>query len=132
VATQTGSTVSPRLSDGFVASTERLVSGAPVVSVTGEVDLATAPALERSLRSAVENRTGGVIVDLTSCSFLDAGGLTVLNETRASLARSNRALALVMSKPIVLKIFQITGVEKQFAIYPSLGAAVDAGAGAHV
>ena len=131
MSTQTGSPVSPSSSDAFIASTERLAGGTPVVSVTGEVDLATAPALERSLRDAVEDRAGGLIVDLTSCTFLDAGGLTALNEARASLAHSNRALALVLSKPIVLKMLQITGVEKQFAIYPSLGAAVDADAGAH-
>ena len=77
-----------------------------MVSVTGEVDLATVPALERTLRAATELRTRELILDLTRCSFLDAGGLGVLSDTRARLARSNRALALVLSQPIVLKIFR--------------------------
>ena len=109
----------------FVAATKQLDSGTPVVSVMGEVDLATAPTLERTLLGVAEDRTGEVIVDLTGCSFLDSRGLTALVATRARLERANRHLALVLSNASVLKIFQITGFDELFAIYPSLGAAVD-------
>ncbi len=109
----------------FVAATTQLDSGGPVVSVMGEVDLATAPTLERTLLDVAEDRTGEVIVDLTGCSFLDSRGLTALVAARARLERSNRQLALVLSNASVLKIFQITGFDELFAIYPSLGAAVD-------
>ena len=131
MATRAGHRVPPWSSDGFVASTDQLDSGTPVVSVTGEVDLATAPALERALRAATELRSRELILDLTRCSFLDAGGLEVLSDARARLARSNRALAIVLSQPMVLKIFEITELDRQFAIYPSLGAAVQA-EGTHV
>ncbi len=117
---------------GFVSSTEQLGGGTPVVSVTGEVDLATVGGLERTLERAAEDRTGEVIVDLTRCSFFDAGGLRALVDTRARLARSNRALALVLSTPAVLQIFELTGLDKRFAIYPSLDAAMDAVTGVHV
>jgi anti-sigma B factor antagonist len=132
VATPAGYHVAPWSGDGFVAATEQLDSGTPVVSVVGEVDLATVPALERTLRRATELSTRELIVDLTRCSFLDASGLGLLSETRARLAASNRALAIVLSQPIVLKMFQIAGLDKQFLIYPSLGAALQAEAGARV
>ena len=109
----------------FVAATEQLDSGAPVVSVMGEVDLATAPALEQTLLGVTEERTGEVIVDLTGCSFLDSRGLTALLATRARLERSNRPLALVMSNPSVLRIFQITQFDELFEIHPTLAAAVN-------
>jgi anti-sigma B factor antagonist len=117
--------VTPGASQRFVVATEQLDSGTPVVSVSGEVDLATAPALERTLLDAAEDWTGEVIVDLTCCSFLDSRGLTALLATRGRLARSNRSLGLVLSNPNVLKIFQITGFDQIFEIYPSLGAAVN-------
>jgi anti-sigma B factor antagonist len=122
----------PGSGDGFVASTEQLGSETPVVSVTGEVDLATVGGLERTLHRAAEDRIGEVIVDLTRCSFFDAGGLRALVDTRARLAHSNRALALVLSTPAVLQIFEITGLDKRFAIYPSLAEAMDAVDAAHV
>ena len=45
--------------------------------------------------------------------------------TRARLERSDRPLALVLSNPNVLRIFQITHFDELFEIYPTLGAAVD-------
>ena len=106
-------------------ATEQLDSGIPLVSVSGEVDLATAPALERTLLDAAEDQTGEVIVDLTWCSFLDSRGLTALLAARERLGHSDQSLGLVVSNPSVLKIFQITGFDEIFEIYPSLGAAVN-------
>ena len=53
-------------------ATEQLGDGTPVVSVMGELDLATVPAFERTLLDVTEAGTGEVIVDLTCCSFLDS------------------------------------------------------------
>ena len=105
----------------FRVATEQLDTGAPVVSVQGEVDRATVLALEQTLLGVAEDRTGDVIVDLTGCSFLDSRGLGALNATRARLERSKRRLALVLSNPSVLRIFQITQFDQLFEIYPSLG-----------
>ncbi len=116
--------VTPGASQRFVAATEQRDGRAPVVSVMGEVDLSTALALEQTLLGAVEDGKGGVIVDLTGCSFLDSRGLRALIATRARLERSNRRLALVVSNPSVLRIFQMTQCDKLFEIYPSLRAAV--------
>jgi anti-sigma B factor antagonist len=121
------SRVMPGASQRFVVATEYLDDGTPVVSVMGEVDLATARALEQTLLGVTEDRTGEVIVDLTGCSFLDSRGLGARLATRARLERSNRRLALVMSNRSVLRIFQITQFDELFEIYPSLGAAVDRG-----
>ena len=121
----------PGASQRFVAATKQLASGTPVVTVMGEVDLATAPALERTLRGVAEGRTGELIVDLSGCRCLDSSGLRALIATRARLEHSNQPLALVLSNASVLRIFQITGFDELFEIYPSLGAAADsAGNGA--
>ena len=108
-----------------MATTEQLDTGAPVVSVMGEVDLATVLALEQTLLGVTEDRTGDVIVDLTGCSFLDSRGLGALNAAGARLERSDRRLALVLANQSVLRIFQITQFDQLFEIYPSLRAAVD-------
>ena len=123
--------VTPGASHRFVAATEKLDSGTPVVSVAGEVDLATAPLLERTLLGVADGRTGELIVDLTACSFLDSRGLRALMETRKRFDRSNRRLALVLSNPNVLKIFQITHLDELFEIHPSLNAAVDGNRNGH-
>jgi anti-sigma B factor antagonist len=118
-------------SQRFVAATEQLDGGTPLVSVMGEVDLATAPALERTLLS-VADRTGNVIVDLSSCSFLDSRGLEALIVAWEHVDPSNRPLAVVISNPNVLRVFQITGFDELFEMYPSLGAAVNGNGNGHV
>jgi anti-sigma B factor antagonist len=123
---QSARVVTPGASQRFVAATDQLESGTPVVSVMGEIDIATAPAFEQTLLGVAEDRTGEVIVDLTGCSFLDSRGLAALVATRARLERANRPLALVLSNPNVLKIFKLTGFDREFQIYPSLRAAVGA------
>jgi anti-anti-sigma factor len=124
VPTRSARRVTPGASHRFVVATERLDGGIPVVSISGEVDLATAPALERTLRDAADGQRGEVIVDLTCCSFLDSRGLTALLATRERLGHSGRSLRVVLSNPHVMKIFQITGFDQIFEIYPTLVAAV--------
>ncbi len=98
------------------------VHGSAVVSVMGDVDVATAPALEHTLRGAADDQTHEVIVDLTGCTFLDAQGLGALVATKRRLERSNRRLALVLSAPNALPIFRITQFDRPFEIHPSSGA----------
>jgi len=123
--------VTPGMRQRFIAATEQLDNGTPVVSVMGEVDLATAPALEQTLRGVADDRTRAVIVDLTGCSFLDSRGLGVLVATKARLERSNGRLALVLSNRSELRIFQITPFDELFGFYPSLGAAIDGNGNGH-
>jgi anti-sigma B factor antagonist len=109
----------------FVAATAPLDNGTPVVSAMGEIDLATAPELERTLLDVTEAGTGEVIVDLTGCRFLDSRGLRALIATKERLERSDRSLALVLSNPSVMRVFQITGLDELFEIHPSLDAAAN-------
>ena len=106
----------------FVAAVAQLDDGTPVVSVKGDVDTATAPALERRLLDVTEAGTGEVIVDLTGCSFLDSTGLRALVAARERLEHSDRSRALVVTSPIVMRIFKITGFDEWFEIRPSLSA----------
>ena len=122
---RTARRVTPGASQRFVAATEQLECGTPVVSVMGEVDRLTATAFEQTLLAVTEDQRGEVIVDLACCTFLDSRGLNALVETRARLERMNRPLSLVLSNPNVLRIFQITGFDELFEIYPSLDAVVD-------
>lgn len=63
-------------------------AGRIVVVVTGEVDMATAPALQSALLYAITALAPLVIdVDLSACTFLDCSGLGVL------VAARGRALA---------------------------------------
>ncbi|HYI36249.1 MAG TPA: STAS domain-containing protein [Thermoleophilaceae bacterium] len=106
----------------FVVATEQLDSGVPVVSITGELDLATAAALEDPLLAACDHTDGAVAVDLTGCGFIDLRGLHVLLNAQERLERAHRALVLITGNPAVLRILQVTRVDGLFEIHPSRAA----------
>jgi anti-sigma B factor antagonist len=123
VSAQGASPATPGPRRRFAAATGQLGNGTRVVSVMGELDLAAVPAFDRTLLDVIEAGTGEVIVDLTGCSFLDSRGLRALIAAKEWLERSDRSLALVISSPIVMRIFQLTRFDERFDIRPSLSAA---------
>ena len=115
----------PAATPSFVATVGWLDSGVPLVSVSGELDLASAPALEESLFGLCDAPAGAVIVDLEKCSFIDLRGLRVLLTAQEQLERSKQPLVLVVGKPTLLRVFQVTRVDVLFHICPTLGEAID-------
>jgi anti-sigma B factor antagonist len=102
------------------------LAGAPGVAVRGEVDIATAPALEQALETAIRESAGALVVDLSGVEFLDSSGLQVLLRARALLGREDRALAVVCPRGPVRRVFELSGVSELFAPYPSCEAALAA------
>ena len=115
----------------FLAAAETLPGGTAIISVSGELDIATAPALERTLLGLADERMQRLIVDLTGCSFLACSGIGVLLATRARLAGSRRPLALVASRPGALRTLELTEVDDVFDVHPSRRAALEAGGNGH-
>jgi anti-sigma B factor antagonist len=109
--------------------TEVLGTGACVVSVAGEVDLYTAPALERELFGAIAKGTGRVIIDLAGCGFIDSTALGIFVMANKGLRDGRGPLALVTDDPHILKVLEVTGLTPLFAIHPSRKSAESAGIG---
>jgi anti-sigma B factor antagonist len=96
----------------------------PVVAVSGEVDVYSAPALKESLTGLLESGVSSVVVDLTDVAFLDSTGLGALVEARAATSEAGGSLPLVCNQQRILKLFTITGLDGVFAIHPTVDEAV--------
>jgi anti-sigma B factor antagonist len=94
-----------------------------VISVEGELDLATAPGLKGMLLSAMHTGTSRLIVDLSLAAFMDSTTLGVLISVSRELDADAR-LAIVCARPNVLNIFELTGLDGMFAIFPTLDEAL--------
>lgn len=102
------------------------VGGYPVVAVSGEVDVYSAPALKDSLTELLQSGVSTVIVDLSDVAFLDSTGLGALVEARSATTEAGGALPLVCSQERILKLFAITGLDGVFAIHATVDDAVTA------
>ena len=97
-----------------------------VLRVTGEVDACTAPVLRERIRELAAGGAVHLIADLSQVDFLDSTGLGVLVGGLKRLREDGGSLALVVTTPRILRIFQVTGLTKAFAVWSSVTDAVTA------
>jgi anti-anti-sigma factor len=88
-----------------------------VVSVLGEVDMATAPALAEAVRSALDQSRHLVVVDLTEVAFMGSAGLGVLLSAHESATRTQRYVRVVVGKSVVRRSTEIAGLDQVLALY---------------
>lgn len=94
-----------------------------VLRVGGEIDLATAPTLREHLVSVIDGGDHRVIIDLGGVDFIDSTGLGALIGGLKRVRGLDGDLRLVCSEPRILKVFDITGLDKVFDIRPDVEAA---------
>ncbi|WP_329192723.1 MULTISPECIES: STAS domain-containing protein [unclassified Streptomyces] len=84
--------------------------GRTTVSVTGEIDIATAPLLAEALRAALCDGVTRVEADLSGVSFCDCSGLNVLLAAERHARTHGRALRVTgVRSPQVRRLFELTG-----------------------
>jgi anti-sigma B factor antagonist len=91
-----------------------------VLTVEGEVDIATAPKLREKLVELAAAGATRVVVDLEKVEFLDSTGLGVLIGGMKRLRSTDGDLTLVCTQPRILKVFEITGLNRAFTIHDSV------------
>jgi anti-sigma B factor antagonist len=102
-------------------------SGVTVVTVLGEVDVATAPTLRQALLRASTESVGPprIVIDLAGVDFLDSTGLGVLLGGLKRVRAKEGALVLARAEPHVRKVFEITRVIEILPIHDDLQSAID-------
>jgi anti-sigma B factor antagonist len=98
--------------------------GATVVTVTGEVDLMTAPKLAAALEDARAAGARLVVVDLSGVDFLDSSGLGVLVTAHRDLTDGQGTLHLVRPRPSIDKVLTLTRLTEVIDTFDSLDAAL--------
>lgn len=93
-----------------------------MLTVSGEVDVYTAPLLRQKMVDLAEAGPGRVVVNLEPVDFLDSTGLGVLVAALNRFRRQGGDLELICSQARLLRIFEITGLTRVFTIHPSLDA----------
>jgi anti-anti-sigma factor len=89
--------------------------GQTTVTVRGEVDLATAGALWETLQKAAVAGTT-LVVDLSGTRFIDSSGLDLLLRARRNLATMGSTIVLRSPHQGVLKVLQVSGLDRIFTI----------------
>ena len=102
------------------------VEGWTVVAASGEIDVATAPALRDRLTELVDAGTTRLVVDLEDVDFIDSTGLGVLVGGVRRARSEGGDLRLVCTNTRILKVFEATGLQDVFTIGATIDDAVAA------
>jgi anti-sigma B factor antagonist len=95
---------------------ETNVDGFPVLAVSGELNINTAPDLRDHLVRHVKARQPRVTLDLSGLSFMDTSGLATLIESHLKAEKQGGALVLFGLQPPILEVFEITRVIDLFTV----------------
>jgi anti-anti-sigma factor len=98
-------------------STRAGANGYQVVSVAGELDIATAEQAYSYITDIIDGRLKGsapVTVDMSGVTFCDASGLGALARLARHARAAGRQLSLTSVRPSVTKIMRITGLDRVF------------------
>jgi anti-sigma B factor antagonist len=91
-----------------------------ILAVRGEIDVYTAPLLRQAILDLVEQGRLNVVIDMHAVDFLDSTGLGVLVEGLKRVRTREGSFAIVATEGKILKIFDITGLNKAFPIHASV------------
>ena len=95
-----------------------------VVAVEGELDLSTAPRMKSVLIDSLDSGSDRLVVDLSLVSFIDSTALAVLVGVHRRL-RPDAKLAIVWTQRRILQIFEFSGTDGLFSIFPTLEEALE-------
>ncbi len=84
------------------------------VVMTGDLDVASADALDRKVRELQGSGFEQIVIDLRGVEFMDSAGLRVLLSLRNDAARAQHRLTLVSGPPAVQRVFDLTATRGLF------------------
>jgi len=105
---------------GFAVWSRRLANGMFVVAARGEIDLYTAPELERALSGPAKKGARQLVVDLSGASFVDSTALHLLLRAARQVEEEEEGeMIVVVPDRNVRKVFEITGFDRLFSVVSS-------------
>jgi len=81
-----------------------------VIVLGGELDMASAPLLQRAIEGADLSENGMVVLDLQDLQFIDSTGLRVILAARKLCTERGQELAVTHSSQQVERLLSVTGV----------------------
>ena len=86
-------------------------NGVARVSLSGELDLSSAPIAEEALNAVIADGFRAIMVDLRDLRFIDSSGLRTLLQARNRADTSGKGLILVGASDSAQRLFELTGTQ---------------------
>ncbi len=95
-------------------------TGAITVKLTGSLDTATAPELERQLVPVLAGQAKDIVFDLAQLKFISSAGLRVFSTVRKQLKERGGQVSFVHMQPQIQEVFEIIKALPGVAIFKDM------------
>ncbi len=102
--------------DGELSLSSERWGNEATVTVKGELDIATAPALADQLRGLLADGTCRLTVDLSEMTFIDSTGLATLVWALRAAREGDGDIVLHAPQRCVRKVLEISGADRLFVL----------------
>ena len=99
-----------------------------VVAFPEHLDVSNARQIREQLLSVINRGAATLIADMTATVSCDHAGADALARAHQRATVSDAQLRLVVTTPIIRRVLGLSGLDRMVSIYPSLEAAIAAGA----
>lgn len=97
-----------------------------ILPLEGEVDLHVSPGIASALRVAMQDEPAKLLIDLSKVTYIDSSGLAVLIEGMRQVEAYGGKLYLIALQETTKLIFQTSGLDQAFRIFPDAASALAA------
>ncbi|MGE4505998.1 MAG: STAS domain-containing protein [Desulfovibrionaceae bacterium] len=104
---------------------ENMENGISVVTVSGRLDNDGVEELEHKVTERLETGTKRLVFDFSDLEYINSSGLRVLVMAYQRLHTSGGRVGVCGLRDYILEIFEISGYDRLFALYPAKDAALD-------
>ncbi|MEA2365015.1 MAG: anti-sigma factor antagonist [Thermoleophilaceae bacterium] len=92
--------------------------GYELLTVDGELDIATAPRMISALSEALTDMASPLVVDLSRVVFMDSTGLALLMNARRRAMRLGQGFAIVCPGGPISRVFEIADMVESLRVCP--------------
>lgn len=106
----------PAVTPGQLTIASRIGADEVTLTVGGEIDLASAPALERELREVESSRPSRIRVELAALEFIDSTGIHLLIDAQQRADANGHQLVLTHAPAHAQRLFRLTGISASLIV----------------
>jgi anti-sigma B factor antagonist len=104
----------------------KTAGGVCVVELSGEIDVFASPSVKATLLDLIKDGYRLLAIDFARVAYIDSTGLGALIAALKKAREQGGSVAIVCTNQQIRRIFEITGLAKAFAMFDSVGQAVEA------
>jgi anti-anti-sigma factor len=109
---------------GFIVTATQLEPDGVVLTVAGELDIATAPLLRERLTAAIGAGVRRLVLDLRPVSFMDSVAVAAILHARRDLGQVGRMAVVTAAESYPRLVFEIAGLPACLDLFETTDAAI--------